>query len=214
MVARKIPVLFCVLLFSAPVLADGFKLVMPGADGLLSHLQFEQDEPKRELFRHCSEDEIQSLKEGGFLRLSKYFDEVCRPVLVEALREDGWHAEADRLARPDFTFFDFSEMMKEKHSSPDPFGLMKTEFKEERAVPLLIRIICDEGHEWEKGKHMVAQVIGWFGPAGLAALAEQLDSGSPAVRRRAARARRARSGTRGGSARRRRAGRTGCAWRR
>ncbi len=68
-----------------------------------------------------------------------------------------------------------------------PVASMKlAEFKEERAVPLLIRIICDEGHEWEKGKHMVAQVIGWFGPAGLAALAEQLDSGSPAVRRRAA----------------------------
>lgn len=112
--------------------ADGFKLVMHSADGLLSHLQFEQDEPKRELFRHCSEEDIELLTEGGHLRLSKYFGEVCRPVLVDALREDGWDAEADRLSQSDFTFLDFSEMMKEKHLSPDPFGLMKTEFKQER----------------------------------------------------------------------------------
>ncbi|RYD20830.1 MAG: hypothetical protein EOP88_13585 [Verrucomicrobiaceae bacterium] len=113
--------------------AGDFRLVMHSADGLLSHLQFEQEEPARELFRHCSEEDIESLKDGSHLRLSRYFDAVCRPVLVEALREDGLIDEADRLSRASFTFLDFSEMMKEKHISPDPFGLMKTEFKEERA---------------------------------------------------------------------------------
>lgn len=113
--------------------AGDFRLVMHSADGLLSHLQFEQDEPVRELFRHCSEEDIAALKDGPHLRLSRYFDEVCRPVLAKALREDGLLSEADRLSQASFTFLDFSEMMKEKHLSPNPFGLMKAEFKEERA---------------------------------------------------------------------------------
>jgi uncharacterized NAD(P)/FAD-binding protein YdhS len=113
--------------------ADQFKLVMHSADGLLSHLQFEQDEPKRELYRHCGADEIdQLIDDKGHLRVSDYFDRICRPALVSALRKDGMEPEADSLESPVFSFEDFAEMMKEKHLSPHPFDLMKTEFEEER----------------------------------------------------------------------------------
>ncbi|GAA5119564.1 FAD/NAD(P)-binding protein [Luteolibacter yonseiensis] len=122
-----------ILVYTPSPEADHFKLVMHSADGLLSHLQFEQDEPKRELYRHCDEEGIQKLlDDGGHLRVSDYFDRICRPALIEALQNDGLESEAESLANPSFSFEDFAEIMKEKHLSPDPFELMKTEFEQER----------------------------------------------------------------------------------
>lgn len=113
---------------------EDFRLVMHSMDGLLSHLQFEQVSPMRELFRHCSEDEIRDLCDSdGHLRLSRYFDVICRPALVEALREDGMSEEADAMRQPGFGFEDFSEMMKEMHASRDPFRRMGEEFLDARA---------------------------------------------------------------------------------
>lgn len=121
------------LVYTPAPQADSFKLVMHSADGLLSHLQFEQEQPKRELYRHCGEEEILNLANAtGHLRITDYFNHICRPALVEALREDGLVSEAGILDDPSFAFEDFTEMMKEKHLSPDPFGLMRSEFEEER----------------------------------------------------------------------------------
>jgi len=112
---------------------EEFKLVMHSTDGLLSHLQFEQVSPLRELFRHCSEDEISDLCDSnGHLRLSRYFDVICRPALVDALGEDGMSEEADRMRDHGFGFEDFSEMMKEMHTCPDPFKRLGEEFLEAR----------------------------------------------------------------------------------
>lgn len=111
--------------------AEGFRIVMHSADGLLSHLQFEQVQPKRELYRHCSEEDILRLTdEHGFLRLRVFFDQICRPVLVKALHEDGLHPEAEKLGESTFSFSDFTDMMKKKHLSPDPFAKMRSEFSE------------------------------------------------------------------------------------
>lgn len=113
--------------------ANEFRLVMHSADGLLSHLQFEQVEPMRMLNRHCSEDEILELVDSdGHLRLASYFDQICRGPLSDALLADGLGREAELVADPSSTFRDFSEMMREKHLSDDPFQLMKVEFDDAR----------------------------------------------------------------------------------
>jgi uncharacterized NAD(P)/FAD-binding protein YdhS len=126
--------------------AEGFRIVMHSADGLLSHLQFEQEQPKRELYRHCTEDDIMRLKDDrGHVRLAAYFDEICRPVLVEALREDGHHEEAENLKSSSCSFSDFTEMMKRKHLSPDPFEKMKSEFSVERR-----KILKDRPTRWKE----------------------------------------------------------------
>lgn len=113
--------------------ASEFRLVMHSADGLLSHLQFEQVEPMRVLNRHCSEEEILQLVDSdGHLRLASYFDTICRGPLSAALRADGFDQEAEQVGDSSSTFRDFSEMMKEKHLSDDPFELMKLEFDDAR----------------------------------------------------------------------------------
>ena len=61
-----------------------------------------------------------------------------------------------------------------------------TEFRDERAVPLLVQIMGNDQREWEFVTNYVAAGIAQFGKAGFEALIDQLEQKSPIVRRRAA----------------------------
>ena len=112
---------------------DDFRLVMHSAEGLLPHLQFAQVEPMREIYRHVSREELLALVDAqGFLRLERYFDKVCRPVLIEAFRKDDMAEIVGLLSQSSFHLRDFVVRMTEDHEYADPFKGMREEMVEAR----------------------------------------------------------------------------------
>lgn len=116
--------------------AAGFRIVMHSAGGLLPHLQYEQREAFREIYRHVSRDEILALRNDlGFMRLDDYFDKICRPALVKAFKRDCRIEVGERLRDPRYTLEDFVEQMTDEHRHSDPFSGMVEELPEaERSV--------------------------------------------------------------------------------
>ncbi len=111
----------------------GFKIVMHSAEGMLPHLQFDQVEPLREIYRHVDRESLMSLRDdGGFLRLETYFDKVCRPVLSKAFEKDNMPRMVAHLADPGFHFTDVVEKLSDKHDYKDAFKGMRAEMKEAR----------------------------------------------------------------------------------
>ncbi len=109
---------------------DGFRIAMHAANGWLPHLQFDQDEPFRAIYRHVSREEMLALRdEDGRIRIEAYFDKVCRPVLVRAFSEDGLGDVSSKLGDPEFTLEDFVEFMEDKHEFSDAFTVMRKEMK-------------------------------------------------------------------------------------
>lgn len=110
---------------------EGFKLIMHSSKGLLPHLQFDQDEPMREIYRHVSPAEMAKLMdEQGSLRIETYFDRVCRKVLQEAFRKDDLPDMVKRLENPQFKLVDFIEEMGNKHEYDNAFEGMRKEMHE------------------------------------------------------------------------------------
>lgn len=110
---------------------QNFKIVMHAAEGLLPHLQFDQVEPLREIYRHVGREELFALRDGkGFLRLDTYFENVCRPVLSEAFAKDGRGDVVTLLEDPDFGFKEFVEKMTAEHEYKDAFKGMRKEMPE------------------------------------------------------------------------------------
>mgnify|MGYP003639154350 CR=1 FL=1 len=108
--------------------AAGFRLVMHSSHGWLPHLQFEQDEPRRRIYRHVSREDLLGLRnEQGFLRLKDYFDQVCRPVLASALEADGEAERAHRLREGNLTLRELVEAFSQDHLYRDPFAGMSVE---------------------------------------------------------------------------------------
>jgi len=108
-----------------------FRMTMHSIDGALSHLQFEQDYPIRTLYRHCTEQDILAQRDdAGRLSLHRFFDAICRPVLIAAFKKDDMAQEAAALADPGFGFSDFADMMAEEHATARPFEQMKAEYRE------------------------------------------------------------------------------------
>ena len=69
--------------------AEGCGLVMHSLGGWLPHLQFDQVEPLREIYRHVDRAGMLALiNQDGFLRLADYFDRICRPALRSAFEKD------------------------------------------------------------------------------------------------------------------------------
>ncbi|TWU15824.1 FAD/NAD(P)-binding protein [Allorhodopirellula heiligendammensis] len=107
---------------------EALQFVMHSAEGWLPHLQYEQEEPFRELYRHVSQEDLESLRdESGFLRLDTYFHEVCRPALIEAFQRDGRDDMASQLSQPDFGIEQFAEQMTSEHEYEDAFDGMRLE---------------------------------------------------------------------------------------
>ncbi|TWU01726.1 FAD/NAD(P)-binding protein [Neorhodopirellula pilleata] len=113
--------------------AKGFRIVMHSAQGWLPHLQYEQREPFREIYRHTTREQILGLRnDDGFLTLDTYFDQVCRPALVKAFTRDKRNDIVDALGQADFDMDDFVERMSGEHDYDDAFAGMRSELPEAR----------------------------------------------------------------------------------
>ena len=108
--------------------AEDFKLVMHSAEGWLPHLQYEQEKPMREIYRHTTRDEMLSLIDtSGFLPLSDFFDKVCRPALIEAAEKDGNTKLKELLSQTDFGIKEFIDHQEDKHEYVNSFEGMRKE---------------------------------------------------------------------------------------
>ncbi len=112
---------------------EEFKIIMHAGHGLLPHLQFDQDEPFREIYRHVDRDGMLGLiDDRGFLRIDTYFDKVCRPALSKAFLKDKMPDMVALLADPQFGLGDFVEKMTDKHDYANAFEGMRFEMVEAR----------------------------------------------------------------------------------
>jgi hypothetical protein len=112
---------------------ENFKIFMHSSQGLLPHLQFDQDEPFREIYRHVDRDSLLALiDEDGFLRLETYFDRVCRPSLSKAFAKDGMTEMVGLLEDSEFGFARFVEKMTSEHDYANAFEGMRYEMIEAR----------------------------------------------------------------------------------
>ncbi|MEN3941093.1 FAD/NAD(P)-binding protein [Prosthecobacter sp. SYSU 5D2] len=110
---------------------EDFKIIMHSSQGMLPHLQFDQVEPMREIYRHVDRDSLLGLlNANGHLRIETYFDKVCRPALSDAFQKDEMYAMVRRLADPKFSITDFVEEMNDKHDYDNAFEGMRSEMTE------------------------------------------------------------------------------------
>ena len=105
-----------------------FKMMLHSSEGLLPHLQYEQNKPKRIIYRHVTKEKLLSLiDKDGFLPLKIYFDKVCRPALIKAFKKDGMLNLAENLKDTSFDFKDFISVMSAKHEYVNSFKGMEKE---------------------------------------------------------------------------------------
>ncbi|TLD71805.1 hypothetical protein FEM03_06610 [Phragmitibacter flavus] len=122
--------------------AEHFKVVLHSSNGTLPHLQFDQEEPFREIYRHTNRDEMLGLvDDDGYLRIGRYFDTVCRPALMEAFEKDELPEVVKDLQRAEFGLKEFIEKMSDKHEYSDAFEGMRIEMVEARESVLQHRPI-------------------------------------------------------------------------
>jgi hypothetical protein len=106
---------------------------MHSSQGLLPHLQFDQEEPFREIYRHVTREHLLDLiDDQGFLRLETYFDKVCRPTLRKAFKKDNLPELVQHLDNPQFGLREFVEKMSDKHDYENAFEGMRYEMSEAR----------------------------------------------------------------------------------
>lgn len=107
---------------------DNFRIAMHSLNGWLPHLQYEQREPIRELYRHVDAETLQSFRdEDGFLRLDVYFDRVCRPALRAAFANDNRPDMVELLDLDRFDIQAFAKQMTDQHQYDDAFDGMRSE---------------------------------------------------------------------------------------
>ena len=107
---------------------ERFRIALHSSQGWLPHLQYEQEEPFREIYRHVERDSLLALRDAaGFIPLDAYFDEVCRPALKIAFSKDRREDLVQLLSRADFSLEDFIKTMSDEHASDDPFAQMRSE---------------------------------------------------------------------------------------
>ena len=129
---------------------EDFKIVMHSGHGILPHLQFDQEEPFRKIYRHVHREELLSLLDTqGFLRIETYFDKVCRPALKNAFEKDGMGEMVESLDSPEFCFGDFVEKMSDEHAYANAFDGMRVEMKDARDSvlnhhPIHWKEVCDD----------------------------------------------------------------------
>lgn len=108
--------------------ASDFKMVMHSAKGWLPHLQYEQVEPLREIYRHFNRDQLLALIDAkGFMRMEDFFNKLCRPALISAFTKDKLLDVVQELKSEAFGFKDLVTLMSKKHKYVNSFEGMKTE---------------------------------------------------------------------------------------
>ncbi len=112
---------------------ENFKLTLHSMKGWLPHLQFDQDEPFREIYRHTDRKGLLALlDEDGYLRIATFFDKVCRPALSTAFEKDDMAEIVSLLKNPDFGLEDFIAKMSAGHDYNDAFAGMRKEMGDAR----------------------------------------------------------------------------------
>jgi len=116
------------LIFEPYFNADRFKISLHSSQGWLPHLQYEQEKPFREIYRHVDRDSMIALRDkAGFLSIDDYFDQVCRPALAIAFQKDQRADIAHFLSVENASFEEFIETMSDEQTADDPFSLMRLE---------------------------------------------------------------------------------------
>ena len=108
--------------------APNFKIVLHSTKGWLPHLQYEQQEPIREIYRHFNRLQLLALiDDQGFMRIEDFFNKLCRPSLIAAFTKDNLLDVVEKLQDEEFSFKDLVALMSEKHEYVNSFEGMKTE---------------------------------------------------------------------------------------
>ncbi|MGB3146076.1 MAG: FAD/NAD(P)-binding protein [Maribacter sp.] len=111
--------------------AEKFKIVLHTAEGWLPHLQYEQEEPIREIYRHFERNDITNLiSTTGFLRIEEYFDQLCRPALIRAFKKDKDLTMVEQLKSENCSFEKFIAIMSDRHDYVNSFEGMRREMIE------------------------------------------------------------------------------------
>ncbi|EPR73502.1 Acyl-CoA dehydrogenase [Winogradskyella psychrotolerans RS-3] len=110
--------------------AIGFKITLHDANGWLPHLQYEQEQPFREMYRHTTREALFELKnDKDNLFIETYFDKICRPALLKALEKDQIKEVIDLLKNKSFDFKQFIDTMAKKHEYVNSFVGMRKELE-------------------------------------------------------------------------------------
>jgi hypothetical protein len=116
------------LQFEKNIEAPNFRMVMHSAEGWLPHLQYEQKNTMREIYRHTNRESILALIDAdGFISLEEYYTKICKPELIIALKKDGKPKIVAQLEQSFSSFKDFVKIMSETHQYTDSFEGMKKE---------------------------------------------------------------------------------------
>lgn len=108
--------------------AQNFKIVLHSSNGWLPHLQYEQQEPIREIYRHFNRNQLLGLiDDRGFIRIEDFFNKLCRPILISAFTKDKLFDVVEKLEDQTFCFKDLVALMSDKHEYVNSFDGMRSE---------------------------------------------------------------------------------------
>lgn len=110
--------------------APDFKIVLHSSKGWLPHLQYEQQEPIREIYRHYNRSQVLDLiDDQEFIRIEDFFDKLCRQPLISAFRKDELFDVVHKLEDKTFSFKDLVALMSDKHQYVNSFEGMRAELE-------------------------------------------------------------------------------------
>ena len=110
---------------------ENFKLILHDANGWLPHLQYEQVEPMRKIYRHTTREGIIAiLDKNNLLRIDTFFEIICKPALQKAFLKDNLYELAIKLKNKKFGFKEFVDRMSERHEYQNAFEGMRKEMQE------------------------------------------------------------------------------------
>lgn len=116
------------LKFTKHANAPEFKIVLHSTRGWLPHLQYEQQEPIREIYRHFNRNQLLDLiDENGFIRIEDFFNKLCRVPLSNAFKKDNLLDVVERLQDKSFTLKQLVALLTEKHEYINSFEGMRSE---------------------------------------------------------------------------------------
>lgn len=107
--------------------AKDFKIVLHASQGWLPHLQYEQKEARREVYRHTTREELLSLRnKEGFVELKDFYQQIAKPKLIKALTLDGKVDLANKMQKPNYSFKNLVDQLSKEHTYSNSFeGLRK-----------------------------------------------------------------------------------------